>query len=249
MNALTLHTVRLLVVAMTLLAGSLAAAQGMQLQPGILQKPSAAVPLNAPLPANTPTSAPLPQIHNAPARSALHRARVECIGSLLTVTADNSSLNQILREISRQTGIQITGGVTDERVYGTYGPSDLPTILAVLLDGTGSNMMLSGDNPGQPKLLTLTPRQGGISPPSPSAFAADEPEPPQNLPPQQTPRTPSDNRGPTPADRPLAAAELHPASAAGRDPARHHHPPQRPVRPPQTSPRTGSKHRSKFTIS
>ena len=41
----------------------------------------------------------------------------------LTVKTQNSSLNQILREISRKTGMSITGGVSEERVFGTYGPA------------------------------------------------------------------------------------------------------------------------------
>ncbi len=113
-------------------------------------------------------------------RSLLHapttpasRANVTYANGLLTVSATNSSLNQILREISRQTGMKITGGVTDERVFGNYGPGSPATILATLLDGTGSNMLLVqsngvGSNPA-PAELVLTPRHGGPTPPNPNA--------------------------------------------------------------------------------
>ena len=97
-----------------------------------------------------------------------HRARVEFAGRILQVTADNSSLNQILREIERVTGLKITGGVTDERVYGTYGPAETSAVLTALLGGTGSNMLLIVDRNNMPTELVLTPRQGGPTPPSPN---------------------------------------------------------------------------------
>ena len=164
---------------------------GQQLQPNGAQKPSAAVPLNAPLPATQPTlPAQPPTPHSTTVISSVRRAQVTYSGGLLTVTANNSSLNQILREIARQASLTITGGVADERVFGTYGPSDIPTILGILLDGTGSNMMLSGDTPGVPQVLTLTPRQGGVTPPSPATYARDDDDnPQQDLPPQLTTRT------------------------------------------------------------
>jgi hypothetical protein len=70
--------------------------------------------------------------------------------------------------------MKITGGVTDERVYGQYGPSAPAVVLAALLDGTGSNMLLVDGAKG-PTELILTPRLGGPTPPSPAA-ARPEPE-------------------------------------------------------------------------
>ncbi len=87
----------------------------------------------------------------------------------LEVNADNSSLNQILREIGRVTGMKITGGVAEERVFGSYGPADPSTVLSALLNGTGSNMMLRFDSARRPEELVLTPRQGGVTPPNPNA--------------------------------------------------------------------------------
>ncbi len=147
------------------------------------------------------TPARLPQQQEPSAAttiSTVRRARVDYSNGLLTVSANNSSLNQILGSIARATGIKITGGVTDERVYGTYGPASVSSILTTLLDGTGSNMMLSGDNPGDPQVLTLTPRQaGGPTPPSPpETEASDDPPPPQDLPPQLTPRNANNPVGP-----------------------------------------------------
>ena len=68
--------------------------------------------------------------------------KVNYVAGKLTVTATNVGLNQILREVSSKIGMKVTGGVADERVYGQYGPSAPAVVLASLLDGTGSNMLL-----------------------------------------------------------------------------------------------------------
>jgi hypothetical protein len=100
------------------------------------------------------------------------------------VSANNSSLNQILREIARLTGMKITGGVSEDRVFGTYGPSEPATILRALLDGTGSNMLLVANQADVPTELVLTPRVGGASPPNPSARGFDDSDDDANVLPQ-----------------------------------------------------------------
>ena len=131
------------------------------------------------------TAAPPPQARaesKTPSGQAAHRALVTYDAGLLTVASDNSSLNQILRDIARVTEMKITGGVNDERVFGTYGPSDVSTILANLLRGTGSNMLIIEDSAQRAQQLVLTPRQGGVTPPNPSASRGDdEPDLPPNL--------------------------------------------------------------------
>jgi hypothetical protein len=103
-----------------------------------------------------------------------HRATVTYAEGRLKVEADNAGLNQVLREIARQTGMKIAGGVADERVYGTYGPASPADILGELLDGTGSNMLLRAGAAGSPAELILTPRGGGPTPPNPNAGAAED---------------------------------------------------------------------------
>jgi hypothetical protein len=110
-----------------------------------------------------------------PAQKPPQRAAVTYSGNVITVAASNSSLNQILREISRLTGIKITGGVIDERVFGNYGPSAPAQVLAALLDGTTSNMLLVHGTGNTPAELILTPRSGGPTPPNPNAQSFDEP--------------------------------------------------------------------------
>jgi hypothetical protein len=118
------------------------------------------------LPAQTP---PTPQTTSA-SHPLQQPAQVTYTNGKLLVSASNSSLNQILRDISRETGMKITGGVTDERVFGQYGPDAPAKILAQLLDGTGSNMLLLQATATTPAELILTPRHGGPSPPNPSAY-------------------------------------------------------------------------------
>ncbi len=105
-----------------------------------------------------------------------HRAQVHCEAGQLTVRADNSSLNGILQQISRCTGMKITGGVLDQRVFGNYGPAASGTVLATLLDGTGSNILLRETAADQPAELILTPRTEGPTPPSPNATPDDDPD-------------------------------------------------------------------------
>lgn len=132
------------------------------------------------LPATAPTSLPqqvaplsgAPPIRDAASRS--HRAEVVYASGLMTVNAQNSSLNAILREISRQTGMKITGGVREERVFGHYGPALPSEILATLLGGTGTNMVLRETASAAPAELILTPRNGGPTPPNPNASGFDD---------------------------------------------------------------------------
>ncbi len=103
-----------------------------------------------------------------------HHPQVSCTAGQLTVHADNSSLNGILRSVSRCTGMRITGGVVDQRVFGDYGPAAPATVIATLLDGTGSNMLLLETASDQPAELVLTPRSGGPTPPGPNAVPDDD---------------------------------------------------------------------------
>jgi len=143
---------------------------------------AAAIAAQSTLPATPPTSAtsqtsPIaatPTDESTTKKNLPHRATVTYAAGLLDVRADNSSLNQILRQIARLTGMTITGGVTDQRVFGNYGPAEPSTILATLLDGTGSNMLLrEGPNSTLAELI-LTPRNGGATPPNPSAPGFDD---------------------------------------------------------------------------
>jgi hypothetical protein len=142
------------------------------------------------LPPTPPTSAGNPNSVSAPIAATTpagnmqqhHRARVSYSGEMLEVRADNSSLNQILRDISQQTGMKIVGGVADQRVFGVYGPAPAATVLQTLLDGTGANVLLKERPDHAPLELVLSPRIGGVTPPGPSSPTYDLTETEPELP-------------------------------------------------------------------
>lgn len=168
-------------------------------------------------PAPPPTPAELPA----------QPAHVTYSNGLLTVAAHNSSLNQILRDISRETRMKITGGVADERVFGSYGPESPAQVLNSLLDGTSSNMMLVGSNGPAPAELVLTPRAGGVTPPSPMAIAAN-----QNQQPDEPPQSNEPYKG-SAAESTPAPPEVAPAPAAQPAPSTDQQQSPNGVRTPQ----------------
>ena len=124
------------------------------------------------LPATSPTEQSQPQsitLPPVPAPPPTHRAQVAYAQGQLSISADNSSLNQILRDVAHQTGMKITGGVAEEHVFGQYGPAKPARVLAMLLEGTGSNILLVQSGAAAPTELILTPRTGGATPPNPNA--------------------------------------------------------------------------------
>ncbi len=164
--------------------------------------PHAPTQVSSTLPATPPTAAAPPL---TPSQRPPTRAQITYTGGTLSVSANNSSLNQILRQISSDTGMKIIGGVTDERVFGQYGPATPAQVLSALLDGTGSNMLIVHRDGDAPAELVLTSRQGGPTPPNPTAAAFDNrPEP------QETPSPQADRSQPAPAP---VVPSVTPASA------------------------------------
>ncbi len=89
---------------------------------------------------------------------------VEWNGRDLTVAATNSSLQQVLRDISTATGLKVeglTGGPGDQRIFGSYGPAPARDVLSQLLQGSGYNVLMIGDQgEGTPRQLVLTAKSG-----------------------------------------------------------------------------------------
>lgn len=140
------------------------------------------------LPPTNPTSLP-PSSPTPPTSVPMHQAQVSYQMGQLTVLAENSSLNQILREVARQTGMKIIGSIADQQVYGTYGPAAPAKVLGQLLEGTGVNMILRENAARDPVELVLMPTQGMptfSSQPvySPLPYVS---QPPQSLSPPQYP--------------------------------------------------------------
>ncbi len=127
----------------------------------------------------------------------------------LHIEASNSSLQQILKDVSTLTGAKIQGLGADQRIYGTYGPASARQVLLQLLDGSGYNVLMIGDQgQGTPRQLVLSAQSGGVPPQQAAvnqnsqadenADAEDQPQPdPQPQPPVRNgfapgapPRTP-----------------------------------------------------------
>jgi hypothetical protein len=106
------------------------------------------------------------------------RALVRYEGNQLTIVAEDSSLNQILRSIEQITGMKISGGVPEQRVFGSYGPANPSELLTTLLDGTNTNVLIRESADNRPTELVLTMRNGGPTPPNPNAASYDEPPEP-----------------------------------------------------------------------
>lgn len=85
----------------------------------------------------------------------------------LGIQAKNSSLVQILNEVSRDTGLKVLGLSTDQRVYGQYGPGTVSHTLSQLLDGSPYNyVIIGGDASHPPKQLLLTTSNGVMPTPA-----------------------------------------------------------------------------------
>jgi hypothetical protein len=174
------------------------------------KKPAAAKftaqPVAQPAPAPVPAA---PQIPNWPANNKPAEASVVWDSRGLWIQASNSSLDQILKDVSLETGVKVEGMGADERVFGTYGPGPARDVLNELLDGSGYNVLMVGDQgQGTPRRIVLSGRPTVPSQPSgaahPGANNNDaendqeaqqtaEPEPPQ---PGEQPRVPYNNPGP-----------------------------------------------------
>jgi hypothetical protein len=124
----------------------------------------------------------------------------------LTIVAANSSLADILHQVSIATGVHVEGFSTDQRIFGDYGPGPAREVLSELLSGSGYNVLiLGGRSSTPPTRVILSPRPTGPAPPPPpmqesdqdNGYPADsEPQPPldgnapgfQPSPPVRTPQ-------------------------------------------------------------
>lgn len=152
----------------------------------------------------------------APAKAASN-LNVEFKNGKLSVAADHVSLAQILNEVHRLTGTDITipPGAAQEQIVAGISPLPLREALVSLLNGSRFNFIMvdSEREPGKLKSVILTYRgAGGISQPAiaapepPVADTQPEPEPePQPMPqePQPDMQQPQEGAGqPGPQDVP-----------------------------------------------
>jgi hypothetical protein len=146
--------------------------------------------LTAQAASTTPTALPAkpaePELPNWPANDKPAPAAIHWDSKGLRIEAANSSLRQILQDVTSTTGVKVDGLDSDVRVFGTYGPGPAKDVLSQLLLGTGYNVLMIGDQgQGTPRQIVLSSRHGGAAQPAAGAAATsdddddadDQPEP------------------------------------------------------------------------
>lgn len=144
------------------------------------------------------------------------KMEVEYKNGRLSISAERASLADILNEIHRQTGTDITvpPGAAQEPIVASIGPLPIREAMLSLLNGSRYNFILldSEREPGKLKSVTLTYRSSsGISQPAIATqeppVTQSEPEPDPNVPQTSMPPVPQpENEGqqdaPPPQDTP-----------------------------------------------
>jgi hypothetical protein len=143
--------------------------------------------------ASTPITPPAPPPPDWPANDKPSPASVVWDSQGLRIEAQNSSLEQIMSDVSTATGATVEGLDTDQRVFGVYGPGQARDVLSQLLQGSGYNVMMIGDEgQGTPRQILLSIRQKGeVHPATPNqANTADEDADNEDQQQQQPPAVP-----------------------------------------------------------
>ena len=111
---------------------------------------------------------PAPPPPDWPVNDQAKLAEVAWNGRDLSITAANSTLGQILHDVSVATGVKVEGlvspqsGQGNQRVYGNYGPASARDVLAQLLEGSGYNVIMVGEQgEGTPRELVLKVQAAG----------------------------------------------------------------------------------------
>jgi hypothetical protein len=133
----------------------------------------------------------------------------------LRIDASNSSLQQILKDVGTLTGTRIQGLGSDERIFGAYGPGSARVVIGRLLEGSGYNVLMIGDQgQGTPRQVILTSQATGQPPKAPeangdsqgddNADAQDQAQPP----PQPDPPPPPQRNSFAPGTPPRTPQEI-----------------------------------------
>jgi hypothetical protein len=176
------------------------------------------------VPVTVPQPAVAPNLLEQPATPATVTART----NELMVKADNSSLSQILHQVSSVTGMKLDGLGGDERVFGSFGPGAPREVLTALLNGTSYNVILIGELPnGAPRELLLSTRGAGGAPPPTQA----NPNANQNQAQPTDQDNPDDTASPDDSDDSSPPPQYTPPSIAPAEPPPSNGPSEAPPRP------------------
>ncbi len=127
-------------------------------------KQASTIPLAAtsPLPAPTSIAPAAPKPPDWPVNDRPTEATVVWNSQGLHIEASNSSLDQILKDVATATGAKVEGigqdqRIAAQRIFGSYGPGSAHDVLVKLLDGSGFNLLLIGDQgQGTPREIVLS---------------------------------------------------------------------------------------------
>ena len=144
-----------------------------------------------------PATPPAPVMPLWPANEKPVEAAVTWDSHGLRISAANSSLHQILRDVATVTGATVEGIEADERIFGIYGPGKARDVLSQLLHGTSYNVLMIGEQgEGTPREIILSSRNratGGTAvavnpaPKSDDDDADMDDQPQQQMPPPMRP--------------------------------------------------------------
>ena len=127
-------------------------------------------PAHAAVPAQSPVETPVPPIPEPPKWPVNNPAAPPTVrwdSQGLHVEATNSSLRQILTDVATSTGAKVEGLQADERVFGDYGPGPARDVISQILNGSGYNVLMLGDEgQGTPRQIILSERTRSGSTPS-----------------------------------------------------------------------------------
>lgn len=170
--------------------------------------------------AAAPATPPAPEVPKWPANEKPAPASVTWDSQGLRIDAANSSLAQILQDVSTATGATVEGFDTDQRVFGVYGPGPARDVLSQLLQGSGYNLVLVGDQgQGTPREIMLSVRHAGTpTPAAKSAPANDEESDTEERPYQQQPAYPPVRPGFPPGMPPRTPQHPQPGQPPPRQP-------------------------------
>jgi hypothetical protein len=158
-----------------------------------------------PMPSGPLSQLPMDQIPPTP-------AKVTFQGGLLTISAQNATLGEILRDVRKLTGASIEfpqgSNGSNERVVTHLGPGAPRDVLAVLLNGSSFNYMMVGSNsdPTAVSSVILMAKPSAAGEPQPQTAANVYQNSPQAMAPTRFP-------GPQPFNRQLVPQPGQPAIA------------------------------------
>ncbi len=154
--------------------------------PTTLKKsPRHRAPAPAPAPVDPPAPAPpAPEPPHWPVNDTPAKPSVTWDSQGLRIQAANSSLHEILNQVSADTGAKVEGIASDERVFGEFGPGTARDVISQLLHGSSYNVLMIGDQgAGTPRQIVLSTRRTGNTPAS--ANRSDQQDSPDEDVPEQ----------------------------------------------------------------